>query len=201
MDEDALDADTGLASVGESARGDEGNGVLEKGIGVDDDGGVSAEFEGEAFFCGERLERPTDIGASRERDHFDAGIGDEEGGMLIGADDEIGLAWRRAGFVEDLGVEAGGEGGFGGRFDDDRVAGGEGGSDFVGDEIEGEIERGDRGDHPDGEALGEAEVTVTGGVGVEGEEFAVGASGFFRGDGESDDGAVDLGFGEDDGFA
>ena len=29
----------------------------------------------------------------------------------------------------------------------------------------------------------------------------MGASGFIRGDGESDDGAVDLGFGEDDGFA
>ena len=168
---------------------------------MEDDGCVAAEFEADFLFSGGGFELPADGGAAGEADHGDALVGDESVDVFVGAGDDVYLPGGDSGFDEDVGEEEHGEGAFGRGFYDDAVAAGDGGGNFVGGEIEGEIERGDACDDADGKAAHDAEMAVAGGKGIHVEHLAVLLAGFFGGGGEGHHGAIDFGFGEGDGLA
>lgn len=102
VEEEALDADAALAGLGEGGGGDAIDGLfVGKGI-IDEASGISAEFEGDLFFAGARLEIPTDgIGAGKGEE-LDARVGREGfSGGAGGGKDGVGVG-REGGFAEDV---------------------------------------------------------------------------------------------------
>jgi len=94
VDEDALDADAGLAGVAVGGGGNFWNRGVPVGVRLDKDRGVATEFEGDFEFSGARLELPADLGATGEAEHFQAGIGEEITDEFVVEGDDIDLVRR-----------------------------------------------------------------------------------------------------------
>ena len=158
MDEDALDADARLPGVAEGGGRDLGDRGQPVAVRLDDDGRVAAEFEGDFFLGGLRFELPSDLGAAGEADHLDPRVHEKRGDVLVIERDNIDLARRDAGGIEDLREQEAGERGLQRGFEDHAVAGREARSDFVGDEVEREVEWRDAEDHAHRKAFDQAEM-------------------------------------------
>ena len=117
-----------------------------------DDGGVAPEFENDFLFSGAALDVPSDGDAAGEADELDAIVGDQEAGIFVGEREHIEAAVGPSGLLHAFGEKKRAERRLRRGLQDDGASGGNGGSDFVGDQIDGEIERRDAGDRTDGES-------------------------------------------------
>ena len=111
------------------------------GIFEDEEGRFAAQLEGEAQAAagGGLADAAADFAAAGEGQLGQAFALDEGSAAFIAAGDDIDDAGRQAGFGEDFGEAEGAEAGLGRGFDDDGVAGGEGGGDLPGQHEEGKI--------------------------------------------------------------
>lgn len=107
VDEDALDADAGLACESKGRLSNEGDGGVQIGIGVHEDRGVASQLEGAAFAGSLALQCPAYLGAPGEREHADSRIRDPGADEFVGASEDIELAWGRACSLHDGGKEQG----------------------------------------------------------------------------------------------
>ena len=80
MHEQSLALDADLSRVSECRRERAAERPREIGVVVHDDGGVAAELEQDALLAGDRLEVPTDLGASGERECREAIVAHERFG-------------------------------------------------------------------------------------------------------------------------
>lgn len=181
--DDALGGDTGLSGVGVACGSNRSGGFFEIGVVEDDDGAIAAEFHGDSFDSGHAADFFTDGVAAGEADLADSRISAdrfaEEGAGTGDAGDGFG---GETGFEEDFDEFESREGSISCGFDDNAVAGGDGGSDFVANEIEGEVEGGDGGDDATGDAERETEFSLNAGRGVEGDHLTDDAAGLLGGD-------------------
>lgn len=200
--EDALDTDADLSGVSECANSAAFGDKIEVGIGSNDDRGGVAKFESDFFNAGGRQDDAADGGAAGETDLADARVGNERGAddFAVALQKLHGLG-RQAGVEEGFDQQDGGEGGLLCGFEDDGVAGGNGGGDFVGGEVKREIERRDGGDNTDGPAPPESEISFAGRDGVESERFTVNTAGFLAGELKGGRAAINFGAGLLNGFA
>ena len=163
------------------------DGTVEVGVIEDDEGGFSAEFEGELFgrSGGGFADDAADFGGAGEGDFVDVGVFDDGFADFAVAGDDIDDAFGDASFLADFGEEEGGEGGEFGGFEDDGVAHGEGGGDLPTQHEEGEVPGDDLAADADGLVVGEFGVAELGpsGVVVEvaGDEGDVDVAGFADG--------------------
>lgn len=204
MHVEAVGTVAGLAGVAHFGVDGGGGGGFEVGVIEDDEGGVAAEFEGEAgdVLGGLLDEEFADAGGAGERDFSDEGIGEEFGDEGRGVSgEELKDAGGEVGGAEDRvdGLREGdaAEGGDFRGFQDHGAAGGEGGGDFADGEHEREIPGGDGGGWADGLADDEGAFL---GV-VMRDDAAVGAGGFLGEPADLGDGEGDFALGLGDGFA
>jgi len=124
VDEDTLDADTGLAGVSKRPGRDQGNGLLNVGVGMENYHRVPAQFEGATFAGGLSLQSPADRSASCKSDHPDPFVSDPRSDQ-VRWDKSLHSGCRgEAGGVDGLGEQQGREGSPRGRFEDECVASG-----------------------------------------------------------------------------
>ena len=203
FDEDALHADAGLTGKAEGGVCGAESRLVEVGpVAVNDEGGVAAEFEEDALAAGVSFELPADFGGAGEADELDAiFFFGEPGGVGVGEGEDGEGFFGPAGLENEFAEGERCEGGLRSGLEDDGAAGGEGGRDLVGYEVEREVERRDGEDGADGETLDESPAIFVAFGEVERDGFAAEADGFFGGGLEGEDGAVDFSAGEADGFA
>ena len=201
LDQNALDRDASLAGIAESAGDAAFGGVAEVGVVVHDDGGVAAEFEDDFLLSGAALDVPANGHAAGEADELDAVVGHEQAGIVVGEREHVESAVGPAGLLHAFGEKQRAERSLGRRLQHHGASGGDGGSDFVSDEVDGKIKRRDSGDRAERETAHDAPAAGGGFLPVERKVFAVDASALFRGNVESEDGALDLGARGLDGLA
>ena len=145
LDEEAGAGAADLALVEPDGVDEAFDGAVEVGVVEDDVGGFAAEFEGEglAGACGGLADALADGGGAGEGDLVDVGVDEGRAGGAVAGDD-VEDALGEARLAADLGEEEGGEGGVFGGFEDDGVAGGEGGGDLPGEHQEREVPGDDR---------------------------------------------------------
>ena len=194
VDVDALRRDAALAGVAEAGHLDLGGGRLPVAVGLDDDRSVVAELEADAL-ARERADAPTDIGRAGERDQGDVGmIDDRVADRAAAAGDDVEVLGGQAALVDQhLGQFDRAERCLAGRLEHDGTTGGDRRSELVGDEVEREVERGDRADDADRHAEGEAQLAFAGGDRVERDHLPRQLARLGGGELERADGALGLG--------
>ena len=100
--------------------------------------------------------------------------------------------WRKTGFDEGLGQLERRQRGYRGRFEDHRIAAGDGRSELVGDQVEGVVEGGDREHDSDRHPLEVAAALLAAWKAVEGDGLAEQALGLLAGNGQGVDAAPRL---------
>jgi len=170
----------GLALIEEDGGGGASDGGVHVGIGEDDGGRFTAEFEGDLFEVagGGDGDEFADLGRSGEGDLVDERVGGEWGAAgLAEAGEDIDDAGGEAGLDDELGETEATEGGLLGELENDGAAGGEGGTELPGGHEQGEVPGDDLGDDTDGLAGAVGEEVVTGGEGNGGPEGLGGPAG------------------------
>ena len=147
--EDALHGDAGLACVGKSADNAAIGSIGHVGIIVHDDCGVAPEFENDFLLSSATLDVPADGNAAGEADEFNAIVSNQDARILVGERDNIQSAVGPPGLLHAFGEKKRAERRLGRRLQDDGASGSNRGSDLVGDQVDGEIKRGDAGDRTD----------------------------------------------------
>ena len=173
MDEDPLHRDAALAGEREGVRGAARGGVVDVGVGLDDDGRRVPELEIDALARCALAELPAHRAGAGERDERDARILDDHVADLGGrADEDVQPAGGEAGVVLELREEERREGSLRRGLEDDGAAGRERGRDLVRDEVEREVEGADRADDADREPHRERELALARLRGVHGNHLA-----------------------------
>ena len=139
--ENTLSADADLARVCIARHRRCGCHTIEVGVRHDNDGGVRTEFHRDLLEPGHLADVLSHVAAAREADFPDTrvttkGIADLAAGPGHTLDGFI----RESGFEKDFNELEGRERGVGGGFDDHRIPGSQGGSDFVAHEVERKVE-------------------------------------------------------------
>ncbi len=201
LDKNALHGNAGLAGIRESAGDAALGGVFEVSVAVDDDGSVTAQFEDNFLFTGAALDVPADGHAAGETDQLDAVVGDQKAGIIVGEGEHVEPAVRPSRLLHAFGEKQRAERRLGRGLQHHGTSGGDGRGNFVGHEVDGEIERRDAGDGAERETAHDAPASGGGFLPVEREIFTVDAGALFGGDVEGEDGALDLGTGGLDGLA
>src|SRR5579872_1881266 len=192
LDQNALNGDTGLAGIAEGAGDAAFGGVKEVGITVYDGSGVATEFQDDFLFSGSAFDVPADGDTAGETDEFDAVVSDEEAGVVVGEWEDIEAAIGPTGLLDAFRQKQRTEGSLGGGLEDHGAAGSDGGGYFVRNQIQGEIEGGDTGNGSKWKALDHTPAVGGGLLPVERKIFAVDTGGFFGGNIEDEDGAIDF---------
>ena len=192
FDKDPLDGDAGLASVGEASGDAAAGDVVEVGVAVNYYCGVATEFEDNFLFSGAALDVPSDGYASGEADEFDAVVGDEKAGVVVRERENVETAIGPSGLLHALSEKQRAERRLRRWLQDHGTSGGDGRSDFVGNQIDRKIEWSDARDWPNRETADDAPASGGELLPVEGKIFAVDAGAFLGGDVEGEDGAVDF---------
>src|SRR6056297_1582599 len=143
VDEHALHRDARLPAVREAAPDDPLHGAVQVGVAMHQRAGVAAELQRDALAAGAALEHPAHAGRAGEREQRDAVVLDERRGVLdLGRDDREAVVRPACG--QDRAAQQhrrGGRAGVGPEHDG--IAGGHGGRQLVGDEVQGVVERRD----------------------------------------------------------
>ena len=192
LDQDALDRDAGLAGVAEASGDAAVGGVGEVGVAVDDYGGVASEFEDDFLLPGAAFDVPADGYAAGEADELDAVVGDEKTGVFVGEREDVEAAVGPSRLLHALRQKQRAERRLRRGLQDHGASGGDGRSNFVGDEIDREIKWSDAGDGTERETADDAPASGGEFLPVERKEFAVDAGALFGGDVEGKDGALDF---------
>ena len=150
LDEDTLHRDAGLPRLVVPAHGDPRRGMVQVGVGMDDDPGVAPELEGGVLVRIEALQLPPDPRA-REGELLEPPVLHQLLGPLAGDRQDREHPLGQFGLVEQLGKGQGAERRYPGRLHHDGGAHGQGRSHLVGHQVDREIERADRQDRPIGE--------------------------------------------------
>ena len=175
-----MDADAGLASESVGGGGDFRNGGVPVRVWFDDHSGISAKFEGAFHFCGVALEVPTDIDTAGEAEHFHFCVRKQRRNELVWEGDDIDLACRNTGLMQNLGEEQCREGRLHRRLEQHRISGGYAGGDFVGDKVQRKIEGRNSENHAQREAADDAKVAEPRGTRFHIDAMAVVAKGECR---------------------
>ena len=143
MDVDALGRDARLAGVAEAGDRDQSGGAVPVAVGFDDHRRVVAELE--RHLLARRLlgDAPPDLGRAGEADVGHVVVGHQRVAHTAArAGDDVEVAGRQAALVEQqVGKRQGRERRLRRGFEDNRAAGGDGGRQLVGDQVEREVER------------------------------------------------------------
>ena len=156
------------AGESEPARRHRPGGRTQVGIGAHYDRGRVAQFETDPLLRRPGRYLPSDLAGAGKGVHPHTLVVDEHVTDLRGGAHDHGQRFhRQAGFVQDVGERGGRQRRISRGLQHHPASGGDGGADLVGGQVQGEVERCDRGDHADRNPDGETAVTHTGGMGVE----------------------------------
>ena len=173
----------------------------EVGVVHDDDRGVAAQVHGELLQAGRAGDGLAGGEPAGEGHHAHVGGGHDRGADVgIAVDDGDDLLGQ-AGLDEGVDQAQRGQRRQRGRFEDDRVAAGDGRAELVGDQVERVVERGDGGDDAQRFAGEPALPVLRALIGVEGDDLAGVAPCLGRGQGQGVDRAGDFLAGLGDGLA
>ena len=136
--------------------------VADVAVGFDDEGSVVPELEAHLLARRAAADSPADFGRSGEGDERDVRVLDDRvADRAPATGDHVEVAGRETALVEQqLGERDGGQRRLRRGLQHHRAAGRDRGGDLVGDEVQREVERADRADHADGNAQGEAELSL-----------------------------------------
>ena len=155
-----------LPGMVEAALGQGRHRLGEIGVGGDDHRRRTAMLQGAAHARRQlRAQLPADPGAADEAEEADARVGHQPLAQLAALDHQrLAPPVRQAGLVQERSEAQTGQRRIGGRLDDDRAAGRDGGSDLVHDQVERVVEGAHRHHHPDRLVLGEGDPARRGAV-------------------------------------
>ena len=159
---------------------------------MDDDGRIAAQFENDFLFSGAALDVPAHGNAAGKTDELDAVVGNQQAGVFIGERQNVETAVGPSRLLHAFRQKQRAERRLRCGLQDHGAAGGNRGSNFVGDEIDGEVKWRDAGDRAQRKAAHDAPAAGGELLPIERKEFAIDASAFFSGNVESEDGALDF---------
>ena len=167
-----------LAGVGKAADRAACRGPRQIGVRLDDDGGVAAELERDAFRAGLRANGPAGLGAAGERDEANARVLDQDLRDFDVAGDDVDGAVRVARCLDEIAEAEGGERILRRRFEADRRPARHRRGDFVRRQEYRKVERRDGGNRRQREAPGDRDAAGARRNGVGGEHFSLDACRF-----------------------
>ena len=191
--EDTLHGDAALPGVAEAAGQDGARREFDVGVLMHDHGGVAAELESAAQTRSHCLQLPADLGAAGEGHHAQARVGEHARCDFVRTGQHADGAARPAGLDRYLAQTKGGERRLRRGLDDDGVAGSDGGRELVRHQVQREVEWRDAENGADGKAADQTGAVIVARGPVEGQQLAADALGFFSGNAEGLDGALDFG--------
>ena len=192
LNENALHGDAGLARIAEAAGDASVRGIGEVGVAVDDDRRVAPEFENNFLLPCTTLDVPSNRNAAGKADQFDSVVGDKETGVFVGERENVQTAIGPSCLLYALSQEQRAERGLGRWFQDHGASGSDRRSDFMGHEIDGEIERSNTGHRAERKAANDAPASSGKFLPIQGKELAIDAGALLGGNVKSEDGTVDF---------
>ena len=176
--------------VGESPCHAAVGGVGEVGVAVDDDARIPPQLKNDFFLSRVVLDRPADGRAAGKTDEPDAFIGDQQSRVFVREQHRVESAIGPSRLLDHFGQQQCGERRLRRGLQNNGAAGGNGRRDFMHNQVQRKIERGDSGDRAERKTLDDAPAPDGRLLPIKRQIFAVAADRFFGRDIESKHRAV-----------